>query len=296
MMLKPMTLAAMLVIVFAGFSPAAAEDESPCGDPYWHDGVGMEVQDCSMWRDSVPVVSSASGDGIHDEVGELVNAEGNWFTCQLQGSSYQVPGTDYVNDLWAATMADNGEWGFVSQAYFSGGDNNEPDGNLAMCTPSSGEESGGQDPDEGIPDPPEPTEPVPDDVEWSDCIWGGAPADAIVATFDAGDAYTYTLNCGNVIHIREGHDFNEHTIPCISRVLSAYDTKDVSRTDPRNDVFAIRNQEISSVPGNYVDAFVVTDRANLRVVTAYVEIKTIDLLPAYQGDPWAACVPVPTTA
>ena len=35
-------------------------------------------------------------------------------------------------------MADNGEWGVVNEAYFAGGDNNEPDANLAPCSGAPG--------------------------------------------------------------------------------------------------------------------------------------------------------------
>ncbi len=265
-------------------SPAMAEDDQPCSEPRWHNGVQMLVQDCEMWQGAVPVVAGFEGAASQKVVGELTSASGNWFTCQLAGASYQVPGTNYVNHWWAATMADNDKWGFVNEAYFAGGDNNEPDAKLASCSAA---------PAEGpVKEPAE--EPV--EYEWSDCIWGEAPDDYVIATFDSRDGNTYTLNCQNVRHIYEGHGFNESTIPCIDHVLTSYDYKGPSESDPRNDLFKISSQPVPFVPGNFINAFVVTDRTNLRVVTAFVELKTVELLLPYEGDLWDACVPVPTTA
>ena len=43
-----------------------------------------------------------------------------------------------MNNWWAATVADNGEWGWAPEAFFVNGGNdipngNFPDGNLAKC-------------------------------------------------------------------------------------------------------------------------------------------------------------------
>lgn len=136
----------------------------------------------------------------------------------------------------------------------------------------------------------------PEEFEWSDCIWGDAPPNYIVASFRAKDNNEYALECQNVRKIYDDHGFNERTIPCIDHVLTAYDYKGRSETDPRNDLFKITGQPVPNAPGNFIDAFVITDRANLRVVTAYVEQKTVELLPAYEIDLWSACAPVSTTA
>lgn len=131
-MKRVMTLAtAMLAMVLAFAVPAMAADEYPCDDPYPHIGAGTFVQVCSMWRGDVPVYDDV-GTGI---VGSLENADGNWFVCQtrFEGAPYTVPGTDYLNDYWALTMADNGEWGWVPEAYFAGGGTNEPDDTLRSC-------------------------------------------------------------------------------------------------------------------------------------------------------------------
>lgn len=40
---------------------------------------------------------------------------------------------EYRNYWWAATMADNDTWGYVSEVYFRGGGNDQPDGGLREC-------------------------------------------------------------------------------------------------------------------------------------------------------------------
>jgi len=143
-MSRMMTIAGLMVLLVSLALPAAAEDAHPCGARYWHEvsrtGVGYEVQDCSMWRGDVPVYEEpvsnvGSGNQMPAPVGYLWSAEGNWFLCQAETSRvYRAPGdNDYANDWWAYTMADNGEWGWVPEVFFSGGDNFEKDGNLAGC-------------------------------------------------------------------------------------------------------------------------------------------------------------------
>lgn len=142
---KAMMLLGTLVVLLALAPPATAEDGDPCGDPYWREmrraGVeeGIWVQDCSLWRGDVPVYASpfnmSHWEDEGDVVGHLWNAEGNWFLCQEDvGDVYWGPGDkDYANTWWAYTMADNGAWGWVSEVYFSGGDDYEGDANLANC-------------------------------------------------------------------------------------------------------------------------------------------------------------------
>jgi hypothetical protein len=120
-----------LVMLVAFAAPAGAHDENPCGDQYWHDGFQKQVQDCAMWRGAVPVYEERWHDASQEPIGYLWNARGNWFVCERQGSTYGVSG--YLNDWWAYTLADNGEWGWVPEVYFSGGDDFEPDGGLVHC-------------------------------------------------------------------------------------------------------------------------------------------------------------------
>lgn len=128
---KAMAILGGLVMLMAFAGPVSAKDEHPCGDQYWHDGVDKLVQDCSMWRGAVPVYEDSYPASYSDPIGYLWNADGNWFDCHEQGATYTESG--YANDWWAYTMADNGEWGWAPEVYFSGGDDFERDGGLAHC-------------------------------------------------------------------------------------------------------------------------------------------------------------------
>ncbi len=138
-----MMLAMMTALAVPGSSSAKGDrDEYPCADPVWHSGRGIDVQYCYMWRGNVPV--HADRDPDSPVVGHLKTAKGNWFECQAEGVEYRapkVPGNDLsgqMNNWWAATVADNGEWGWAPEAFFVNGGNdipngNFPDGNLAKC-------------------------------------------------------------------------------------------------------------------------------------------------------------------
>lgn len=117
--------------------PAAADDSAPC---WYHQTrtvqnpngstVAVDVYKCSLWTGNVPVRESpAPGAPI---VGYL-NQGGsvNWFTSQGHtGDHSRQYLNGYHNKYWAHTMADNGRWGFVSEVYFTGGGNDEPDAGL----------------------------------------------------------------------------------------------------------------------------------------------------------------------
>jgi hypothetical protein len=107
-------------------TPAAhATDNSPCGAKFHH--AGTTVQYCKLWRGNVPVLNSSWG-----KVGTLVDGgSANWFECQAKGGEYTYQGDK--NDWWAYTEADNGKWGWVSEVFFSGGNNNERDAGLRLC-------------------------------------------------------------------------------------------------------------------------------------------------------------------
>jgi hypothetical protein len=144
-MKKLMTLAALGAILAIASSAAAttpaSADAYPCGNPYPHIGAGTFVQVCPLWRGHVPVFpDDRPGVG-----GYLESANGNWFICQdwFEAAPYTVPGTNYTNDWWALTMADNGVWGWVPVAYFAGGSNYQPDDNLRFCSDYYDEQNGG---------------------------------------------------------------------------------------------------------------------------------------------------------
>lgn len=107
-------------------TPAAhAADNSPCGKRFSH--AGTTVQYCKLWRGNVPVVNTNE-----TKIGTLVyGGSSNWFVCQAQGAEYSYSGLK--NNWWAYTEADNGKWGWVSEVFFSGGNNNERDAGLRLC-------------------------------------------------------------------------------------------------------------------------------------------------------------------
>jgi hypothetical protein len=137
------TLVVPLLIVSA--SPAAAHDSYPCGPQYFQPWAAKwdtplpvnpnRVQDCPLWKGSVPVYAFVKGrnPGI---VGYLNSASGNWFYCQFQVATTE--GTyrygSYYNTWWAATVSDYPyAFGYVSEVFFKGGNNNEPDATLRSC-------------------------------------------------------------------------------------------------------------------------------------------------------------------
>ena len=139
-----MTLAALgaiLVLAAQAFATPAMAEDYPCGDKYPHIGAGTFVQVCPLWRGHVPVYPDDKP-GIG---GYLESADGNWFICQdwFGDAPYTVPGTNYTNDWWALTMADNGVWGWVPVAYFKGGGNFQADDNLRDCYEYYQEQNGG---------------------------------------------------------------------------------------------------------------------------------------------------------
>lgn len=83
---------------------------------------GQREYQCSLWRGSVPVHSSAwTGTRV---VGYLyAGGRANWFLSQCVGSTAHLG--PYFNYWWAYTMADNGRWGFVPLTYFAGGRDNQ---------------------------------------------------------------------------------------------------------------------------------------------------------------------------
>ena len=89
-----------------------------CGISTWIDWANHYGQYCSVWKTGVPV--HRSPDGASPQVGQL-NEDGyaNWFVGQQPGEEYTYDGA--ANYWWAYTQADNGQWGWVSIVYFSGG-------------------------------------------------------------------------------------------------------------------------------------------------------------------------------
>jgi hypothetical protein len=110
---------------------ALAADDAPCGPPFQHGG--LAVQTCPLWRGDAPVYQFQNGAPV-GEAGRLVEGgSANWFVCQFQFVNQPYSLGSYTTNWWAYTMADNGQWGWVPEVYFSGGGNFEADAGLAPC-------------------------------------------------------------------------------------------------------------------------------------------------------------------
>jgi hypothetical protein len=107
---------------------ALAADNAPCGAPYKHGTI--IVQKCPLWRGAVGVYDLSTG----RKVGQLdVGGSANWFVCQAKFINHPASYGGYSNVWWAYTRADNGQWGWVSEVFFSGGGDFERDARLAIC-------------------------------------------------------------------------------------------------------------------------------------------------------------------
>jgi hypothetical protein len=110
---------------------ANAADNAPCGPSWWHAGQQSYVQTCPDWApdNSIPVyVQPEAGARVQ---GYIYAPGDDWYFCQVKAGRLDRFG--YFNTWWAATVADNGEHGWVSQIYFSGGGNDERDAGLRNC-------------------------------------------------------------------------------------------------------------------------------------------------------------------
>ena len=128
---------ALIVIVgitlFAA-GQAQAADNKPCGAPFYSSTAGGQVRYCPDWSPSgtIPVMDTIINAG-NFKVGQMNHTgnKTNWYVCQLPGERVYLNG--FYNSWWALSMADNGEWGWVNEVYFQGGNNDERDATLPPC-------------------------------------------------------------------------------------------------------------------------------------------------------------------
>lgn len=132
-MRRSLLFAVLVAVAFSAIGTktpdALAKDSAPCGRPY--EDHGRVVQKCPLWRGDVPVTR------FGNEVGQLAEGgKANWFVCQWRFPDQPYEFDEYHNTWYALTEADNGEVGWVSEVFFAGGNNDEPDANLRHCGPS----------------------------------------------------------------------------------------------------------------------------------------------------------------
>jgi hypothetical protein len=125
-------------------APASADgrwmpDSYPCGKQYIKriENVNYSVQNCDDWtpdpRKLIPVYNRKAQNAT--VVGYIYQPGPDWYLYQELGASYTLNG--YRHNWWAMTMADNGNWGWVSEVYFKGGSNNVRDGCLYVLPDQS---------------------------------------------------------------------------------------------------------------------------------------------------------------
>jgi Cutinase len=124
-------VAALSPVVSPGL--ARANDGSPCGARSTRTvGTTITTQYCPIYVPArlgyVPVVSFSPA-GV---VGRILHGGSvNWFLCQARGAR-AGEGADH-NVWWALTLSDDLHRGWVSEVYFHGGGQDEPDGGLRAC-------------------------------------------------------------------------------------------------------------------------------------------------------------------
>lgn len=144
----------------AATAPAArAADAFPCGKATEHQLYAPEpVQLCPLTHlppEGAPLylepVPGPAGAWPRPTSWVRTAEETGWFVCDRQypEASFVHP-QGWRNSWWAYTRAANGVWGWVPEAYFHGGENDEPDAGLRRCPP---------------PPPPPPPAPPPDPCE-----------------------------------------------------------------------------------------------------------------------------------
>jgi hypothetical protein len=135
------TVAALAAVLVAA-PTASAYDGYPCHtptertftNPYNGTAWKETVRYCPLWRGSVPVYNTRDvNSGIKGYL--TYGGSANWFVYEMQGASVTLDGG--TNNWWASTMADNGQWGWVPEVYFTGGADNEDDAGLLMPGPIS---------------------------------------------------------------------------------------------------------------------------------------------------------------
>jgi hypothetical protein len=140
----------------AGAPPAAAYDAYPCGREVTVPWSVEPVHPCPLTsplppNNWVPVyrvpVPNPRGSPPPAPAGWLHSTVGRYFVCHkaFPAALYYHPSA-WRNLWWALTRDDSGNWGWVPEVFFKGGDDDEPDYGLRACPE---------------PAPPPPPAPVP---------------------------------------------------------------------------------------------------------------------------------------
>ena len=108
-------IALLLALGIAGTAQAAPA-QIPCS------AAGGGHYNCSFWPEGNGTTTGGSPVvDVHGTLRGYLNQGTNWIVCQQIGELYSSHG--YYNRTWAMTEANDGNWGWVSAVYASGGDN-----------------------------------------------------------------------------------------------------------------------------------------------------------------------------
>jgi hypothetical protein len=188
------TLLATIAVTGAHAAPAAAVDSYPCGKEVTVAWSPEPVQPCpliSPLAQGVPVyrlpVPNPQGHTPPAPAGWLASTTGRYFTCDrlFTGAMYYHP-SGWRNNWWAITRDDAGNWGWVPEVFFRGGDDDEPDYGLRSC------------PDPPAPGPPPPPGPAPP----GPCDPAPAAAGLRLRASLAGGRRALTVRYGRRVRVR----------------------------------------------------------------------------------------------
>lgn len=112
-------------------APAQAYDQYPC-EP--NTSRGFLKYYCPLVPGNIPVFNTY--EPSRHIVGWLVGGDSrNWFWDQYCANWAPYSYAGGWNTWWASTLADNGKFGYVPEAYFRGGGHYEADGVLKWVAP-----------------------------------------------------------------------------------------------------------------------------------------------------------------
>ncbi len=127
-LLTLLTLAAVLLgSLLVEVEPVAAADRYPCIKSGRYPSLPYACPVVWPSNGKIPVF------GQHNNVIDyLYRGSGTqYFRCEAVGARWTRG--SYWNTWYAYTQGDGGKWGWVSEVYFKGGNNNEPDAGLPTC-------------------------------------------------------------------------------------------------------------------------------------------------------------------
>jgi hypothetical protein len=143
---------ALLLALGIAQGAQASPTQIPCS------AAGGGHYNCSFWPEGDGTSGGSPVVDLHGTLRGYLNQGTNWIVCQQLGEKYTSHG--YYNTTWAMTEANDGNWGWVSAVYASGGDNEGSFAGVPNCNGKYGLAPGGTTTTGPAPPPPAP-KPTP---------------------------------------------------------------------------------------------------------------------------------------